>query len=584
MSEINNINKTILFVAHDRTDRELYHHMLSTADSELCSHFNFHFIEASSASEAIQALEKNPVDCILLNYDLPDMSVIDFSKHVMSHYKHNVPPIIVVTSKSGIKAAAYALHEGITDFLIKDETTPYILCNTVRHCLEEESLKTEIGEQKAQLKEITFHDRLTGLPNRYYFMDILKREMARVERLNQTLGLLVIDIDDFKHINDTLGHPIGDELIKFVAERIKQVIRRSDMLARIDGNTFTVIAPQTIDPMNASRVAEKIMYAMNELFKLKDGIEEIYLTCSIGISNFPLTADSAEDLFRSADAALHESKEKGKNTISYFRKDINDQYVRYVNTVNSLKRAISKKEMYLHYQPKYDVATGELTGAEALLRWERDNHIKISPADFIPVAERSRLMPQIGEWIFDEAIKQASLWRRHHPNLKNFILSINLSPFQLRTSGHDFLSLLTDLLKKYDVPAEMIEIEITETAIMQKITDVQSFVKSLTSLGVKVAIDDFGTGFSSLERLKTLDVNTIKIDKSFIQGIDLNAKDAVIARAAINLAQNLGLRVIAEGVETASQLQFLKDNHCDELQGFIKSGALPPGKIDTLIG
>ncbi len=582
MNTIKN-NKTLLFVTDNQEDRKSYHQMLAVEKSQLSPEYSFHVLEACSCSEAVSQLENNNIDCILVNDNLPEMTGVEFSKQLYKQSEYKVPPIIIVTTKQSATVVAEAMRAGISDFLIKDETTPHMLYSTVKHCIDEVCLKNKIGETRAEVKDLTYHDRLTGLPNRFFFNKIIENEIARASRAKQTVSLLMIDVDDFKHINDTLGHPAGDEVIAQFALRIENIIRCSDIVARIDGDGFAVIAPEQNDPLNSGRVAEKIHDAIKEVFTIQNGQEEVYLTCSIGISNYPAIADNTVDLLRSADAAMHESKERGKNIISYFRKDINEQYINYIQTVKNLKKAIGNNELFLNYQPKYNVATQKMTGAEALLRWNQGNEKLISPAEFIPIAERSRLMPQIGSWVFEEAIKQAATWQKEYPNTKDFSLAINLSPYQLTGNSDEFLNLLKKLLKEYKVPAKMIEIEITETALMQKITNIQSFIKELSKLGVKIAIDDFGTGFSSLERLKTLDVNTLKIDQSFIQGIETNDKDAVIARAAINLGQNLGLRIIAEGVETSGQLKFLKDNHCDELQGFMLARPMAASELEKLL-
>jgi diguanylate cyclase (GGDEF)-like protein len=575
--------KTLLFVSDNKDDCKNYQQMLNTAKSNLAlNNFNFKVLEATSCDEVINILQDNVVDCMLLNYELADSDAISFTLKLQAQNDYSVPPILIVAPQKDVKKLANAVRIGVSDFLVKDETSPYALFNSVKNCINMVHLKKEIGQKQAELNDLTYHDRLSGLPNRFFFESILNNEIARAKRGEQTASLLMIDIDDFKHVNDTLGHHAGDEVIIQLAKRIENAIRRSDIIARIDGDGFAVILPELTHPLNASRVAEKISNAVMAPFKIKNGTEEVFLTCSIGISNFPSVAQNASDLLRSAGSALHESKENGKNTISYFRKDINDQYINYIKTVKNLKMALSKKELYLHYQPKYDVNSQKITGAEALLRWQH-GRTNIPPDQFIHIAERSRLMPQIGSWVFEEGIKQAAQWRKGHKDMENFTLSINLSPYQLGHDSKEFLAILAGLLQKYEVPAGMIEIEITETALMQKITNIQKFIKKLAKLGVKVAIDDFGTGFSSLERLKNLDVTTLKIDKSFIQGIERHEKDAVIARAAINLGQNLGLRVVAEGVETALQLAFLKENHCNELQGFMLARPMKASELSKML-
>jgi diguanylate cyclase (GGDEF)-like protein/PAS domain S-box-containing protein len=417
-----------------------------------------------------------------------------------------------------------------------------------------------IEEKVAYLAQF---DALTGLPNRNLFQDRLVHAMALAKRNDWPMAVLFIDLDRFKLVNDTLGHSAGDKLLKEAAERLRSCIRGSDTVGRLGGDEFAAILSELSIPSDAGLVAQKIIDVLRQPFDL-DG-KETYVSASIGITLYPADSDSAEALIMNADAAMYRAKEQGRNNYQFFTRDMNQRALARVQMEASLRRALDRGEFRLVFQPKAHLATGKICGFEALLRWQHPERGTVSPAEFIPVLEDTGLIVPVGEWVLRSACAQIRAWQTS--GLKVPPVSVNLSPRQfeqksLKDSVHQVLS-------ETGVEPGLIEFEITESLLMN---DPEGAARTLTSLkasGVRLSMDDFGTGYSSLGYLKRFPIDTLKIDRSFVNDISTDADDATLTRAIINLAQNLRLKVIAEGVETEDQLSFLRANGCDEMQGYL---------------
>jgi diguanylate cyclase (GGDEF)-like protein/PAS domain S-box-containing protein len=416
-----------------------------------------------------------------------------------------------------------------------------------------------IEEKVAYLAQF---DALTGLPNRNLFQDRLVQAMALAKRNEWPMAVLFIDLDRFKLVNDTLGHTAGDQLLKQAAERLRTCIRSSDTVGRLGGDEFAAILSELSIPSDAGLVAQKIIDLLRQPFDL-DG-KETYVSASIGITLYPADSDSAEALIMSADAAMYRAKEQGRNNYQYFTRDMNQRALARVQMEAALRRALERQEFRLAFQPKAHLTTGRICGFEALLRWQHPEKGVVPPAEFIPVLEDTGLIVPVGEWVLRSACAQIRAWQKS--GLKVPPVSVNLSARQFEQQN--LSEAVHRALSETGVSAELIEFEITESLLMNDPEGAARTLASLKESGVKLSMDDFGTGYSSLGYLKRFPIDTLKIDRSFVHDISNDASGETLTRAIIHLAQNLKLKVIAEGVETEDQLAFLKANGCDEMQGY----------------
>jgi diguanylate cyclase (GGDEF)-like protein len=426
---------------------------------------------------------------------------------------------------------------------------------------------TERKAQEARIEHLAYHDSLTGLPNRTMLMDRLARALAQAQRLDQQLAVLFIDLDRFKLVNDSLGHPVGDQLLQEIARRLRAALREGDTVARVGGDEFQVVVANVGGATGAARIAEKLMRALGEPFTLEG--QELHVTASLGVSLYPRDGDSGELLLKYADIALYEAKGEGRNAYRFFSPEMNAQAHGRLRLENDLRRAVERHELELHYQPQLDLATGEVCAVEALVRWRHPVRGLVLPNAFIPMAEETGLVLGIGEWVLNEACRQVAQWQREGvaDNVTPLRVAVNISARQLQRAGLD--AAVRRALSLSGLPAECLELEITESSVMLDPLHAQGVLQSLRDLGVLLSIDDFGTGYSSLAYLKRLPLDRLKIDRSFIGGIPADADDAAIVETIIVMTHKLGLRVIAEGVETLEQRLQLVSQGCDEMQGFL---------------
>ncbi len=406
------------------------------------------------------------------------------------------------------------------------------------------------------------HDFLTGLPNRLLLSDRLSQAIALAKRRATDVAVLFMDLDGFKHINDSLGHLIGDKLLQSIAKRLTEQIRTPDTVSRQGGDEFVVLLQDIKTHEDVAIAAKRIIQAVSQVHSI--GEHELYITASIGISIYPEDGLNAETLMKNADTALYQAKDLGRQCYKFFKPSMNIRAVERQTIEEDLRQALVKKEFALHYQPKMDVSTGAVVGAEALLRWTHPERGQIAPMKFIPVAEDSGLILPIGGWVLREACGQAKAWL--DDGLPTTPMSINVSGVQLQDAT--FLHQVLAVLGETGLAPELLEMELTESVLMHLPEHAQSALQHLRNLGVTVSIDDFGTGYSSLSYLKRLPIDTLKIDQSFLHQMTGSADGTAIAVAIIRMGKSLNLRVVAEGVESAEQLAFLKEHDCDEAQGF----------------
>ena len=428
---------------------------------------------------------------------------------------------------------------------------------------------TAIKESQAKVEYLAHHDPLTDLPNRVLFNARLEHALNRSQRDKKRIGVLFLDLDRFKHINDSLGHPAGDRLLQLAAERLKAQVREEDTGARLGGDEFTIILEQLSSPKEAGIVASKILKSFHEPFELED--HTLHITASIGISLYPEDGTDVTTLIRNADAAMYRAKESGRNNYQFYHKEFTTTAEERMRLEASLRLALEREEFILYYQPQYSLETGQLIGAEALVRWQQPEQDLISPAKFIPLAEETGLILPLGEWVLTTACAQMTEWQARGVNLQQ--MSVNISGKQLQSK--EFLSMFQRVISKTGCRADWLELEVTEGFIMQQAEQSVNLLEDLRAMGVKLAIDDFGTGYSSLSYLKHLPFTKLKIDQSFVRDIPQDADDMAIAKAVIALGRSLRLKVIAEGVETEQQASFLISEGCDEVQGYLYSRPVP---------
>ena len=422
-------------------------------------------------------------------------------------------------------------------------------------------------------------DALTGLPNRRMLHDRLEQELKKAHRSGLPMALLFLDLDRFKEVNDTLGHDVGDLLLKDAALRIASCVRESDTVARLGGDEFTVLLGELEDPGSVERVAQSILRKLSEPFLLGD--EKAYVSASIGITLYPEDATAVDALLKNADQAMYAAKSQGRNRCSYFTPAMQEAAQTRMRLAVDLRTALANGEFMVYYQPIVELLTGSIHKAEALIRWQHPQRGLVSPAEFIPIAEDTGLIVDIGDWVFREAARQAGHWRAfHHPE---FQISVNKSPVQFHTasSGHAAWS---EHLQALGLPGQSIVVEITEGLLLDASSTIFEQLLAYRDAGIQVSLDDFGTGYSSLSYLKRFDIDYLKIDQSFVRNLTANSDDMALCEAIIVMAHKLSIKVIAEGVETEEQRGLLAAAGCDYAQGYLFSRPLPPAQIEPLLG
>jgi len=421
------------------------------------------------------------------------------------------------------------------------------------------------------------HDVLTGLPNRMLLNDRIRQAIAAAKRHEKQVAVLFLDVDGFKHINDSLGHPVGDQVLQSIAQRLLECARSVDTVSRQGGDEFVVLLSELTHPRAASIMAARMLHAVAEPHLV--GQHELHVTASIGVSVFPDDGLNAETLIKNADTAMYQAKESGRRRYQFFKPSMNARAVERQSIEESLRRALERQEFELHYQPKINIKTGAITGAEALIRWTHPTRGRVPPADFIPIAEDCGLIVPIGRWVLHQACRQARAWK--DAGLPATAMAVNVSAMEFQ--NEEFLQGLSQILRESDWDPGLLELEVTESVLMKHVEATIEVLQALRESGVQVALDDFGTGYSSLSYLRRFPIDSLKIDRSFVQQIAGGPDAAAIVTAVISMAQSLKLRVVAEGVETLQELEFLQARQCDEVQGYYFSRPLPAAQFANLL-
>ncbi len=435
---------------------------------------------------------------------------------------------------------------------------------------------TEIKNAQVQLEQMAFYDTLTGLANRRLFRNRLEHVISNLKREGHCLGLILLDLDNFKNVNDSLGHDSGDALLTIIAERLQQCVRASDTVARLGGDEFAIILPGISSSLAASQVAKKIIETLKSSITLNE--TEIRITASAGIAMAPENSDTAEDLIKNADLALYRAKDQGRNNYQFFTSEMNTQLINHLQLIQDLRLALNAREFHLVYQPQINITDGRLTGFEALIRWQNQERGFVSPLEFIPAAEETGLIIPLGRWVISEACQQLRSMCDSGLIDEDVVMTVNLSVLQFQDD--ELIHFIQSNLKRYQLKPGQFEVELTETVLMENLEDALKKLEALKALGILISIDDFGTGYSSLGYLKRLPVNIVKVDRSFVMDIPADKEDMEITAAVIAMAHKLNYEVVAEGVETEEQLQFLESCGCDYGQGYYFSRPLPSSELE----
>jgi diguanylate cyclase (GGDEF)-like protein/PAS domain S-box-containing protein len=432
-------------------------------------------------------------------------------------------------------------------------------------------------ELSHKLARLALHDSLTDVPNRTLLNDRLDQAMMRAQRGGHSVALLYVDLDRFKHINDSLGHAVGDELLRSVARRLLGCVRSSDTVSRQGGDEFLILLEEIAQPHDAAVCAEKIIGALGAAHRI--GEHDLHVTASVGIATFPGDAHDSGTLLRNADFAMYQAKYTGRNTYQFFKPEMNANAIERQSVEMELRQAIERQEFVLHYQPKVNLVSGAIVGVEALIRWHRPMRGIVPPAQFIPIAEESGLILPIGRWALEKACRQARAWQEGGQG--PISVAINVSAVELRAK--DFLANVRQILNSSRLEPRFLEIELTETFMMQDWKSTAEVLKALKSLGVRIALDDFGTGYSSLSYMKRFPIDALKIDQSFVRDMTTDTDDASIVSAVIDMGRSLHMRVVAEGIQTHNQLLFLQDRQCPEGQGFFFGPPVPASQLTEFL-
>ena len=533
--------------------------------------------EATSAEEALAVLAASDFDLVLSDINMGGISGLELVPHV--HQRAPETVVVMISGQQGIETAIEALHVGAFDYITKPFDVRHVEA-AVRRAMEQRTLLQEkrlyennledlVRQRTAQVERLAYYDTLTGLPNRVLFADRLDQALTTAQRNQQMLGTLLVSVDRFKKINDTLGHAVGNLLLKEVGERLLHCCKKGQTVARFEGEEFALLLTQiesTDDLVETGRIIDE---ALKPSFLLVE--HEVYLTASIGISLFPYDGDDGATVLQNAGAALYRAKTQGGNNYQFYTADMNARALKRLAMETSLRRAIENDEFVLYYQPQIDFGSGKVVGAEALIRWQHPDLGLLQPLEFIPLAEDTGLIVAIGAWVMRQACTQAESW--HKNGLTDLGIAVNVSARQFQQKA--FFESVVQVLGETGLSPACLELELTETSIMEKAESAVALLTDIRKLGVKIAIDDFGTGYSSLSYLKRLPIDILKLDRSFVNGATSDPDDAALVMAIITLAHNLRLKVIAEGVETEEHLRFLRLLRCDGGQGYLFGRPMP---------
>ena len=537
----------------------------------------FKVMEANCAQRGLEFACQQRFDGILLDYMLPDANGLE----VLSRLNESAgeqTAVVMISRYEDDKLAQRCIELGAQDFLLKDEVNTSRLTRAIRNAKQRASMALALRQSHEKLKELAEHDSLTKLVNRYGFELCLNRTLSQVKRHQDMLAVILLDLDDFKGINDTLGHQVGDVLLVEVANRLSAALREGDLIARLGGDEFVVLVTESENRYFPMVVANRLQQAFEEPFPL--GEHEVLIGASIGIAVYSdLVCDSSE-LLKCADIAMYRAKKMGRNQIQFYSEELARE-VRFRNRIEmGLRTALERDEFRVFYQGKFDAITGELLGMEALLRWQHPEDGLLAPDSFLPIAEEIGLVDEIGEWVLAQACAQTVKWLAMlAPRGKQLSVAVNLSPSQI--VRETLYQTIVRVLQQTGLPATQLELELTENALIEEPLELAKVLERIASLGVVLSLDDFGTGFSSLEHIKYFPINVLKIDKSFVASVEQDERGKRLLSALINFANGFNVVSVAEGIETEAQAQFCRERGCNLLQGYLYCRPIRPEDFEA---
>lgn len=548
----------ILLVEDNPGDARLVSEMLADARAG-----TFVLVHIDSFTEALKRLTQQHFDIVLLDLILPDSRGLE----TLTRMQMAAPyiPIVVMSRMHDEALALQAVQHRAQDYLIKGQVDTQLLVRSLRYAIERK-------RAEERMQHMVTHDALTNLPNRMLFIDRLAQALIHAPRHDRMVAILLMNLDRFKRVNDTLGHPVGDLLLIAMADRLSEILRKGDTVSRLVGDEFALILDDIADADDVSGIAQKVSDSFAIPFEVVG--HTLNVTASIGVSVFPEDCDNPATLLKNADLAMCRAKELGSGGYQRYSSAMNDNASHHLRLENKLCHALDRDEMFLRYQPQIDLITGKIVAVEALLRWQNPDLGLVSPAEFITVAEETGLITRIGEWVLRAACQQNKAWQTAgYPPIR---MAVNLSARQFRQ--RQLIGTIHQVLSETGLDPGYLELELTESVMHG--AETAAILQKLKDAGIHIAIDDFGMGYSSLSYLKRFPVTKLKIDQSFVQGIPDDADDMAITTAIVAMAHSLKLQVIAEGVETMKQQDFLRSLECHEMQGYYFNKPLPPSEIN----
>ncbi|MCU8055183.1 MULTISPECIES: putative bifunctional diguanylate cyclase/phosphodiesterase [unclassified Shewanella] len=541
------------------------------------SKLTFNVVEANCAFDGLNLALERHFDGILLDYLLPDANGLEVLIK-LNAMTQDQTVVVMLSRYEDEKLAQRCIELGAQDFLLKDEVNSRILTRAIRYAKQRSSMALALRNSHQKLKELAEHDSLTKLVNRYGFELCLNRAIARAKRCHDYLAVILLDLDDFKAINDTLGHQTGDILLVKVAARLSEVLRDGDIIARLGGDEFVVLVTDNDYKYFPMIVANRLLKVFEDVFCLGDN--DVLIGASIGVAFYNEAASNSSELMKCADIAMYRAKKMGRNQIQFYSEAL-DKEVRYRNHIeSSLRTALKRNEFKVHYQAQVNAKTHQLVGMEALVRWQHPVDGIIAPDQFLPIAEEIGLMEDIDDWVLEQACIQAQVWLTQlQPTGREFTIAVNLSASQI--GNENLFDKIASTLTKTGLPAVALELEITENCLIEDPHEHAKMLDRIAELGVRFALDDFGTGFSSLEHIKLFPISVLKIDKSFVASYDKDDKDTCLLAALLNFAHGFNVISVAEGVETIEQAEFCTSRHCTVLQGYLFSRPLDATEFEA---
>lgn len=536
-------------------------------------------VHANTAVKALKLFDEIEFDVVLLDYRLPDMECLDVLSRITQHADKAAAVVILTGMEDNEIIERKCIFAGAQDFLLKKELSERHLTKALVHAQARHALNSKLIETHKRLKYLAENDPMTGLSNRYYFEEHLRGAIQRAQRLNFQLGLVYLDIDNFKLINDSLGHDSGDLLLQNIAQRLLEVVRDGDVVCRLGGDEFAIIVHDLETETSVGALAQRVIESVREPIVLKN--KEQFVTCSIGIATYPRCATTAEDMLKRADLAMYQVKREGRNGFHFFSEILQVQILHRIMLEGELRAQRFQNQLVQFYQPVINAKDFQVCGAEMLVRWNHPTGGILPPSDFIDIVEELGFIAAIDTENRRLACKQLVQWRKEGLVDSQFVLAVNASEQLLRSESlHNDIKLN---LEDTNLAGECLTVEVTESVLVSDFEKTASLLNRIIGLGVKVAIDDFGTGYSSMAYLKWLPATILKIDRSFVQNVQANETDCKVLKAIIVMAKSLDLEVIVEGVETVNQARLCREFGADKLQGYLFSKPLTSDDFATFI-